>query len=186
MVVRPTHHHQGRHLKIANTGRELRGILNLRAFRNGWYARDLIDKSAEYRVYVMCGKVLNVARKTPGNPNAVAWNVARGGRFDHVRWGDWPDAVCDVALKSFAATDLHFGGVDVMVDQEGRAYMIEINSAPSLPFNSDGSTTIRHTNMAKGIKWHMDNTWDTIEHTVSGGWRSFIHPACWVPREQRT
>ncbi len=145
--------------------------------RNGWYASDLIDKSAEYRVYVVNGKVATVAEKTPDDPSAVAWNVAQGGRFDVVRWGDWPLEVCRVAIESFKLSGLDFGGVDVMVDREGRAYMIEINSAPSLPLLSCGGVSYRQKCMAKCFAYIAEHGNDLLESTAYSNWRDVIHPA---------
>lgn len=146
-------------------------------FADGWYASELINKVAEYRVYVVSGKVATVARKTPDDPSAVAWNVAQGGRFDVVNWGDWPMEVCRVAIEGFNQSELDFGGVDVMVDEEGRAYLIEINSAPSLPLLSDGSISYRQKCMAKTFMYIRDHGKDRLTNESYGSWRDVIHPA---------
>lgn len=142
----------------------------------GWYASKLVDKVAEYRVYVMKGRVVTVAKKTPADPSAVAWNVAQGGRFDVVRWGEWPMAAVEVAVKAFNLSDLDFGGVDVMVDRDGKAYCIEINSAPSLPLLSDGSVSYRQQCMAKAFLYTYDNR-EGMECDGFNNWREVIHPA---------
>lgn len=180
LVLRPSTHAQGRNLFVVNSLDELLNVTHQRpqVFQNGWYASELIDKVAEYRVYVVSGRVATVARKTPDNPDAVAWNVAQGGRFDVVRWGDWPMEAVRVSLEAFKYSGLDFGGVDVMVDRDGRAYVIEINSAPSLPLLSDGSVSYRQKCMAKCFKYIHDNGKDHFpqpdgyEH-----WSQVIHPA---------
>lgn len=129
-------------------------------------------------MYVMSGRVVTVAQKTPDNPDAVAWNVARGGRFDVVSWGNWPLEACRVALEAFKYSGLDFSGVDVMMDADGRAYVIELNSAPSLPLLSDGSISYRQKMMAKGFKYIQENGKDHFD-TPSGyaHWSDVIHPA---------
>jgi len=147
-------------------------------FADGWYASELIDKVAEYRVYVVSGRVATVARKTPYDPNAVAWNVAQGGRFDVVRWGDWPLEVCRVAVESFKHIEgLDFAGVDVIVDEDGRAYVIELNSAPSLPLLSDGSVSYRQKCVAKCFKWMEDHGKERMDYQLEQGWRGYVHPS---------
>ncbi len=142
--------------------------------------RPRIEKCAEYRVYVMCGKVITVARKTPGDPTKTAWNVARGGRFDVVRWDDWPLDVCRRAVEAFNLTGLHFGGVDMMVEEgTNRPYFIEVNTAPSLPLTSADQPTYRHKTMLAGFEWHARNGLDTIRDVEYEGWRAFVHPAVW-------
>lgn len=122
----------------------------------------------------MAGRVITVAEKTPENPDAIAWNVAQGGRFDVVRWNNWNLEACRVAIEAMSYSGLDFGGVDVMVDREGRAYVIEINSAPSLPLLSDGSISYRHKVMAKGFKYGRENI---PEVTQYNHWSDVIHPA---------
>lgn len=131
LVVRPARHAQGRNLHVVNTNQELNNVCQ-RYGEGNYYISKLINKVAEYRVFVVSGRVACVAEKTPGNPQDVAWNVAQGGRFDSVRWSDWNMAAVETAVAAFNLTSLDFGGVDVMVDADGRAYVLEINSAPSL------------------------------------------------------
>lgn len=128
----------------------------------------------------MSGRIITVAQKTPEDPSAVAWNVAQGGRFDVVRWDSWPLEACRVALEAFALSGLDFSGVDVMMDAEGRAYVIELNSAPSLPFLSDGSISYRQKCMAKGFMYiaeHGKEHFDMPEQY--NNWRDVIHPTIW-------
>lgn len=176
-VVRPSRHAQGKHLKVVENLGELMDVVHEHPFSDGWYASELIAKVAEYRVYVVQGRVATVARKTPDDPNAVAWNVAQGGRFDVVRWGDWPMKVIEVALAAFKHSKLDFSGVDVMVDDTGRAYVIELNSAPSLPALSDGSVSYRQTCMAKTFKWMLEHGLDHMDVDNLTNWRGVIHPA---------
>lgn len=179
LVLRPSKHAQGRNLFVVNGLEGVLEVVNSRPnlFTEGWYASELIDKVAEYRVYVVSGKVATVARKTPDDPTQVAWNVAQGGRFDVVNWGDWNMEVCRVAIEAFNLSDLDFGGVDVMVDRDGRAYCIEINSAPSLPLLSDGSISYRQKCMAKTFMYIRDHGKDRLTVENYGGWRDVIHPA---------
>lgn len=73
------------------------------------------------------------ARRTSHeNPNWQIRNYRNG--FVYVR-GDVnpPEAVLDAARKAFEATNLDFGAVDVIWNEhEGKAYVLEINTAPGL------------------------------------------------------
>lgn len=183
-ILRPHKHAQGRHTYKFTDLDSLKDILRRKpkTFREGGYIRPFIDKVKEMRVYVVNGKVAVVANKTPADPNAIAWNVAQGGRFDNLRWGDWHLGACEVAIKAWSKTGLDITGVDVMIDRDDRAWFIEANSAPSLPFNSDGSTTVRHKAIAKAIAYRYNGG----DYDLSGmgeqyeGWRRYIHPAVWA------
>lgn len=168
-VGRPTHHAQGRRLVVGNTADCVRQV-------NSWgggYISRLISKVAEYRVMVVQGRAVWVAKKTPGNPNDVAWNVARGGRFDNVPWAEWPLRVVKEAIKANDTMGTDFSGVDVMVDAEGTPYVLELNSAPSQ------TSPYRQACVAKAFKWIIDkNTKAAIPLTPErGGYRKFAHPA---------
>lgn len=170
LVVRRATHHQGRFLDVCTTGPELLAACQKYGAGN-YYISEYIAKVAEYRVFVAQGRAGWVANKTPADKDAVAWNVAQGGRFDNVRWGDWPLAVVLCAIKAFNLTKLDFGGVDVMVDADGKPYVLEINSAPSL------TSPYRQATTAKIFDYIVRNGADRIPLGGHEGYRSLIHPA---------
>lgn len=172
-VMRPATHAQGRNLEHGSW-RDLRALLNTSTVYRGGYISALIAKVAEYRVFVVQNRVGWVARKTPGNPEDVAWNVARGGRFDNVRWSDWPKAVIVEALKAAKVSGCDFCGVDVMVDAEGKAYVLEVNSAPSQ------TSEYRQRCVAKCFDYivtHGKEHFPDVEPGPRRTWKSYIHPA---------
>jgi len=169
-VVRPRVHAQGRKLWVANNYFDLEQAI-MRC-PNGWYASQLINKTAEYRVFVAQGRAVWVAKKTPGNPDQVAWNVAQGGRFDNVRWDEWPLKAVRVSIEAFKLSGLDFGGVDVMVDAEGECYVLEINAAPSQ------TSPYRQECVAKAFDYIVRNGKQEIPMVdAKGGYKKFIHPA---------
>ena len=170
IVVRPKTHAQGRHVYLCNNVDEYQ-VAQQRCGA-GFYASAYINKVEEYRVTLVQGRVIWVAKKTPGNPQDVAWNVARGGRFDNVAWGDWPLRAVRVAREAFVLTGLDFGAVDVMVDAAGRPYVLEVNSAPSQ------TSPYRQECMAKAFDYIIENGKAAIPVTDQrGDWKKFIHPS---------
>jgi glutathione synthase/RimK-type ligase-like ATP-grasp enzyme len=170
VIVRPASHAQGRHVYLCNNWDELQTAAS--RCGPGWYASTYINKVAEYRVTFVQGRVVWVAQKTPADPNAIAWNVARGGRFDNVRWDEWPLRSIKVAREAFMLSGLDFGAVDVMVDAEGKPYVLEINSAPSQ------TSPYRQECMAKAFDWIVRNGKQPIPIIAErGGYKKFIHPA---------
>lgn len=175
-VLRPKFHHQGRHLYVVTRDTLLQSLRDP-VFSNGWYLRRLINKTAEYRVFVFRGRVAAVCRKVPSDPSSVAWNHHLGASFQNVRWGDWNPEVCRAAIKAFHLTGLDFSGIDIMCDMD-KAYVLEANSAPSLPNNSDGSPTYRQKCMSKCFLWHYRNpTTQLLPIGNEDHYSSFIHPS---------
>jgi hypothetical protein len=171
LVVRRSTHHQGLFLHVATNEQELKAACN-RYGEGNYYISEYIAKVAEYRVCFVSGRVAWVAKKTPADPNAVAWNVAQGGRFDNVAWGDWPLKAIKVSKQAFDLSGLDFGGVDVMVDNAGEVFVLEINSAPSL------TSPYRQSCMTKCFDYIVQNGKAAIPLVESlGNYKKFIHPA---------
>lgn len=169
-VLRPAQHAQGRNLLVLKSD-EIRSLISP-LYESGYVAR-LINKVAEYRVYVIQGRVACIASKTPADASAVAWNVAQGGRFDNVKWQHWPLAAIKEALAAAKVGRLDFCGVDVMMDAEGKAYVLEVNSAPSL------TSPYRQSCFAKCFDYIINNGKAQLAVDNVINWKSVIHPAIW-------
>ena len=130
-VLRPATHAQGKFLYLCHNRDSIKALINTHPILNGnYYISEYIPKVAEYRVCFIQGLVAWVANKIPKDPQAVAWNVAQGSKFENVSWKKWPINVIETAYKAYLISGLYLGGVDVMVDKDGRSYVLEINSAP--------------------------------------------------------
>lgn len=177
VIVRPRNHSQGKDLYVCRNIQEVESACE--ECGEGYYINKFIDKVAEYRVAIVQGRAVWVVRKTPSNPEDVAWNVARGGRFDNVRWNDWPLKVVKTAIAAFNLSSLDFGGVDLMVDADNNVYVLEINSAPSL------TSPYRQLCMAKAFNYMLANGKDRIDlPDRKGNYKKFIHPALLDIREE--
>lgn len=172
VVIRPKTHAQGRNLHVFH-GRDRELAAKCTEF-GSFYISALIPKVAEYRVFVCQNRAVWVARKTPGNPDDVAWNVARGGRFDNVRWSEWSLPVIKAALAAAKVSGTDFCGVDVMVDGEGKPYVLEVNSAPSQ------TSEYRQRCVAKAFDYIVENgkaPFDDVPDGPRRTYKSYIHPA---------
>ena len=170
VIVRKRNHSQGRDLYHCTSIGEVSAAVKTFGAGN-YYISEYIPKVAEYRVLVGSGRVVWVAKKTPADPDAIAWNVAMGGRFDNVRWQEWPIEAIRVAIEAFKLSGLDFGGVDVMVAPCGRCYVLEINSAPSQ------TSPYRQSCMAKFFDYIVENGKEHIAVADYNSYLGVIHPA---------
>lgn len=165
-VARPNTHSRGKNMVVGAAQQVINAL-------NGWgggYISEYIPKVREVRVFVIQGRVAWVAEKTPADPRAHAWNVAQGGRFDNIRWADWPVNACAQAIAACHVLGADFAGVDVMLDADSNPYILELNSAPSQ------TSPYRQQCSAKAFKWMYENGKGTIP--IGGSdWKGVIHPA---------
>lgn len=181
VVIRPRTHAQGRNLYVANSSTEAINIIGRqKSLFDGWYASEYIPKTNEYRVYIVHNRVVMMAEKIPENVRDIAWNHALGSTFQNVRWGDWNLEVIRTALHGFRILEENgadFTGIDVMYNNnDGRAYIIEANSAPSLPLNNDGSASYRQRCMAKVFRYYNETREKFPRINRVNEWRDAIHP----------
>lgn len=172
-IVRPSTHSRGRDMHVCNSQEEMNNTAYTTGEHEGdFYIQALINKAAEYRVFIIQGRVIAVAQKIPDDPTQVAWNHHAGSIFENVPWGDWPLRVVRKSVEAFNLSSLDFGGVDVITDQEGNAYILEINSAPSM------YSEYREGLLARCFDWVIEQGKSRIPLVPErGGWKKFIHPA---------
>lgn len=95
-----------------------------------------VKKEQEYRVHVMGDKAFFVQRKAKkSGVEQVNWdvrNLANGFVFVMISMGDVATQVKEEAVKAIAALGLDFGGVDVVLGRDGKAYVLEVNTACGL------------------------------------------------------
>lgn len=166
-IVRPANHHAGGHFYVCHTPEEYgRAIQRCGA---GWYASELVNKTHEYRVFVCQGHVICVSERFPASPDAVAWNLAMGGRLINVRYKEWPVSVLQASLTAAQRLNLDWCALDVAVDGN-RIVVFEANTAPGLrnPF------TIKQ--IARVFSW-IDGNGSPEPRVKEATWKTLVHPA---------
>jgi len=181
LLLRPAHHMQGKGMLkftydvASNTyvseGPDDLDVYEFIAKHPEYYISEYIEKSAEFRVFVIAGRVVAVMSKTPPENGGVAWNHAAGGKGNNVKFGDWPIDVVRVACRALELSGLHFGAVDVMVGNDGKAYVCEVNTAPEV------TSPYRIECIAKAFLYHFRNGFEVIPLTKGNNWKNYIHPA---------
>lgn len=100
------------------------------------YALSPIKKTNEYRIHVFNDKVVGVYEKIPYDKETQIFknDTCEFKRLDmandqHRNYIKGARGMAKAAVKSL---NLLFGGVDVVRDERGRFFILEVNSAPSL------------------------------------------------------
>lgn len=97
-----------------------------------------VKKKDEYRIHILNGKVFDIQRKARNrdiedeNVNWQVRNHENGFIFQRNDF-DTPQDVIGQSLRAVEAVGLDFGAVDVAYNaKEGKAYVLEVNTAPGL------------------------------------------------------
>lgn len=151
-----------RHKLTGHSGEGIEIVDNPQDLPNAPLYVQYIKKEDEYRVHIGFSghqlgsldpshvKIIAVQRKARDrsnpNPNWQVRNHANGFVFARQNV-QAPAAVIDAARAALACSGLHFGAVDVIFNRkEGRAYVLEINTAPGL----EGSTVADYAAFFRG------------------------------------
>lgn len=174
-IARPKSHSRGLNIKKGTIDHVIREVSNNATYEDG-YISEYINKVAEYRVFVLHGRIVWIVKKIPANTYDIAWNVARGGKFVNVLRGEWKSIkhIIYLAIKSAKVMGIDFCGVDIMVDNNNKAYVLELNSAPSQtsPYRQSCVSKCFDYIVNTGIMEFPD-----IADSPNRTWKSFIHPA---------
>lgn len=168
LIVRPEYHSRSENLFFCTALSEV--IKATKEIGGKHYLSQYIDKKAEWRVFVVSGRVAAVIEKTPKDKKDISWGCVTEGDFEYVAWDDWPKEVIENALKVFEQTQLDFGAIDIITDGKGGAYTLEVNTAPYL-------TPYYIKCLAKCFKYIFANGRDRFALPTDFGWKNTIHPA---------
>lgn len=178
MIIRPTNHSQGKQFYYCEDIIEATNAINkIAGAGKSYYISEYIPKVREFGVFIFNGRVSSMIEKVPKNElakEAYAWNVAQGTHtFENINWDNWHIESCIESLKAVKALDLDFGRVDIIVDEEGNSYVLEVNSAHSL------TSEYRQEVFAKCLDYFIENgsTEKEINFENVQSYKSIIHPA---------
>lgn len=114
-----------------------------------------VPKKHEYRIHVAGGRVIDTQRKGlraefrgAEDVNHKVRNLANGFVYVRNDGHEVPAPVLEQAIGAVAALNLDFGAVDVVYNQQQRrAYVLEVNTAPGLA----GATVASYAEYFRGI-----------------------------------
>ncbi|MGE0266074.1 MAG: hypothetical protein AB7V06_25620 [Candidatus Obscuribacterales bacterium] len=170
VIVRPAFHQRSEDIYLCETLTQIQSALDKIDTTDGFYISEYIPKVAEFRVFVAQNRAVWMIEKIPEDKTAITWGCIQDGDFEYVYWSDWNLAVVENAIRSFDEGPLHFGAVDVLLDKSGKAYTLEINTAPWL-------TPYYGESIGKVFDYMIDEKTSRFEINPGKSWKNFIHPA---------
>ncbi len=112
--------------------------------RSDYFVR-YITPAREYRVWAFRNQCLGVYEKflrypakQRRDPHGIPWNWRRGYAFEF--YHNAPEELKALGVAAVKALDLDFGAVDILHGQDGRMYVLEVNTAPGVRERRQGLT----------------------------------------------
>ncbi len=168
VIVRPAHHERSENVYHCHTLADLKAAVA--KCGNDYYISEYIPKAREIRVFVVSGKVIMAFEKQPKNKKDVSWGCVEEGALTYIPWSKWPLKAIENAIKAFNLSKLDFGAADVMIDDRGNAYVLEINTAPEVwPYYGE--------RFAAAFQYIIKNGKDRLKVKDYTSWKDMMHPS---------
>ena len=129
VIARPANHYKGKHFHIVKDMQTFKLFLD-----KGYYFQEIIDKDTEFRLFVFNDRIMEANIKVPNhvNANEMIRNHGHGWTFNQYPVAGLPQNLKDEVRHAARLSSLTFCAVDCCIDTEGKPYVFEVNSAPSL------------------------------------------------------
>lgn len=95
-----------------------------------------INKKEEFRVLVLDNTIGSYERKTTTDPNEFRNNVSLGAKEDFMEIKDMAEEVKEISVRSSQIVKIEIAGVDIIVDTDGKLWILEVNRGPGFTYDS--------------------------------------------------
>jgi tetrahydromethanopterin:alpha-L-glutamate ligase len=136
LVIKPLFGSQGAGVRLVGKAKL---PLPMDAFVDGiFYLQEFIEAPSDYRVFVLNNQVVAAMKRT-----GETWlhNVAQGAVCEKCEESD----VLAIALQASSVLEIVYCGVDVIRDEDGKLFVLEVNSIPAWR----GLQSVTETNIAQ-------------------------------------
>ena len=109
-----------------------------------------VPAKEEYRVLVLGQTVGAFERKTPTVKGEFRSNVSLGAKEDFLDVGSIPEDFKQISLKAAKILGIEIAGVDILVDESGKPWILEVNRGPGITYEDPNSPEM--ANLAEYFK----------------------------------
>lgn len=121
---------KGEHNYLVNNKDQFLEIVNNHNDIN-FIAQNFIPHDFDYRIYVYDLKVKLIKKRIRSVEGTHLTNISVGNRFEYVDINAVEPKVLELAINACKAMKRTVAGVDILINQDGNPYIIEVNSSPA-------------------------------------------------------
>ena len=126
LVIKPLFGSQGQGVRLVDANKP---PLPMDTFVDGvFYLQSFVKATHDYRVFVVNNQAVAAMQRT-----GETWlhNVAQGAKCENILDKSAEADVLTIALQAASALDIAYCGVDVIRDENGKLFILEVNSIPA-------------------------------------------------------
>jgi len=132
VIGRKFHHQAGNCFHLCKDGREA-----IEAMNSVEYFVQMIPNQKEYRIHVFMGECIGISKKVEdydyeGERQEYCRSHLKGWRFANKRMRDRYMPMVEEAKKAVSALGLDFGAADIVINEDGKPWVVEVNSGPGM------------------------------------------------------
>jgi glutathione synthase/RimK-type ligase-like ATP-grasp enzyme len=120
-----------------------------------YFFQKFYESNEEYRILTLKDKIGAFERKIRTDPNEFRSNVAIGAREEFIDINKIPENIKEISIKAAKALNIEIAGVDIMIDKDKKAWLLEVNRGPGLTYDTKISPEL--PNLAKFFKEELKN-----------------------------
>lgn len=96
-----------------------------------------IQGKGEYRILVLGGTIGAFEKKIQTDSKEFRHNIALGAKEEFIEVKKIPNEMKAIAIAAASALEIQIAGVDIMVDHEGKMWLLEANRGPGLTYDPE-------------------------------------------------
>ena len=132
IIARPSHHHGGQDFYVIEGGEDLLKFPP-EADITDWYFSEIFEKTHEYRLHVLSGKVAVIQEKPLVEGEIRANFAVNHESWRILKWSEYNHPMCRTAIHALAILGLDFGAVDMLYNAKNNTWAIcEVNTSPAV------------------------------------------------------
>lgn len=94
-----------------------------------------VEGRKEYRILVLDKTIGAFEKKIQTDLKEFRHNIALGAEEEFIKVNKIPEEMKTIAIAAASALEIQIAGVDIMIDQKGKMWVLEVNRGPGLTYD---------------------------------------------------